>query len=310
MVEERQKERDGERKRAAPPTEGTVRGGLAGRVQSRGGERGGEKERERRREGTGLDLSTRRLCNYFSVSVSSNSRERAALSRPLTLPPPSRNPSICTLPATVIAVARSHLSAHRSRSLRGTLEWPRRLSALSARLIHHSSPLLSPRTSREHLGERGWVRAEEARGYVHSTTTTILQLSFAAQWKSRGSSSLSLSSGEFSRVKPRGQPSTLMRYRGALTIVSSNCEEERALLSREYNDSTIRPLGSDRYIRSRTDVYAQSEIRRFSRKRKTREPRSSSALPERGKQVRGSSLHLYYGGFSILISPRSCLNLV
>lgn len=60
--------------------------------------------------------------------------------------------------------------------------------------------------------------------------------------------SLPLSSKELSRVKSRGQPSTLMRYRGALTTASSNCEEERALLSREYNDSTIQPLGSDREL--------------------------------------------------------------
>lgn len=79
---------------------------------------------------------------------------------PLAPLPPFPNLSICTLPATVIAVARSHLSAHRSRSLRGTLEWPRRpFSSVGAPHSPFLSSIVSanfPRASRgTGVGSRG-----------------------------------------------------------------------------------------------------------------------------------------------------------
>lgn len=81
--------------------------------------------------------------------------------------------SICTLPATVIAVALARaqgISPHpsrRSRSLRGTLEWPRRLSALSAHLIHHSTSSIVSANFPHPGGQRGGPS-----GTVRSSMTT------------------------------------------------------------------------------------------------------------------------------------------
>lgn len=89
----RETERDSEKGQHRRP-EGTVGGGLAGAgyTLARGKESAGEKERERRGEGTGLDLSTRRLCNYFSVSVLSSLSGASGLSRAPPHPLPTLSP--------------------------------------------------------------------------------------------------------------------------------------------------------------------------------------------------------------------------
>lgn len=143
------------------------RGRLEGDQQAgytREGERGGETE-ERKRWGEGTGLIYRR---GISVIISpSLSRATLGSERGLSRGGPSPSShlpdlSICTLPATVIAVARSHLSAHRSRSLRGTLEWPRRpFSSVGAPHSPFLSSIVSanfPRASRgTGVGSRGDV---------------------------------------------------------------------------------------------------------------------------------------------------------
>lgn len=172
MEEERQKERDGDSEKGQHRRR---RGRLKGDQQA-GYIREGERKKERKKERDGERVPGLIYRRGVSVIISpSLSRPTLGSERLSRAPLPSFHPSnlsICTLPATVIAVVRSHLSAHRSRSLRGTLEWPRRLSALSARLIHHFSPLLFPRTSRERSGEQGWIR-ERTLHLFHDATSNF-----------------------------------------------------------------------------------------------------------------------------------------
>lgn len=143
------------------------RGGETSTQEERGNERrtgrgGREKERRRWRENTGLDLSTRRICNYFSVPVSFMGKKKeggggggkGVSGKPRSSHPVYLHPS---------GYRDCGLSPHRSRSLRGTLEWPRRLSALSARLSFTIPLLLFPQTSR--IPEDG----RDKRGKEHLT---------------------------------------------------------------------------------------------------------------------------------------------